>query len=80
MYDMMRNPDVSFKDITYRQHELGGFYYGPYNVKPKEGKDNWKRPYYFDKAAMMQKFYEYVQANHATGYETSWSSWLKTQK
>ena len=80
MYDMMRNPDVSFKDITYRQHELGGFYYGPYNVKPKEGKDDWKRPYYFDKAAMMQKFYEYVQANHATGYETSWSSWLKTQK
>ena len=80
MYDMMRNPGVSFKDITYRQHELGGFYYGPYNVKPKQGKDDWKQPYYLDKAAMMQKFYEYVQANYKNGYAVSWSAWLKTQK
>ena len=82
MYDMMRNPGVSFKDITYRQHELGGFYYGPYHVKPKEGKEknDWKLPYYLDKAAMMQKFYEYVQANYKNGYATTWSAWLKTQK
>ena len=79
MYDMMRNPQVSFKDITYRQHMLGGFYYGPFKAKVKEA-DSWKKAYYEEKAAMMQKFYDYVQANYQTNFQTTWSKWLHQQQ
>lgn len=40
MYDMMKNPDVSLKDILYRQHLLGGNYVA-YTIKiqnPVNGK------------------------------------------
>lgn len=76
MTDMMKNPEVSLKDILYREHEIGGFYYGEYPIKTKE-KDNWKGKYYREKITMIAQFYRYVQDNHATGYATPWSVWLK---
>ena len=79
LYDMMRNPDVSLKDILYRQHEIGGTYLG-YEGGLQQGKPaGWKSVYYADKAEKIQSFYWYVQQNHADGYKVLWSEWLKAQ-
>lgn len=76
MTDMMRNPGVPLGDILCREHEIGGFYYGAYPIEAGSDAD-WKTPYYEEKVRMMAHFYQYVQACHADGYRTSWSSWLK---
>ena len=72
MYDMLRNPDVPYKDIVYRQCLIGGVY-TPYLGK---GKKSWRRPYYAEKKKMLRLFYQYVQENRDTGYAVSWSAWL----
>ena len=79
MYDMMKNPSVSLKDILHRQYLLGGSYiaYDPSMPYPTK---NWKDDYYHVKARMVAKFYEYVQQNHANNYVTPWSVWLKNHK
>ena len=74
MYDMMKNPDVSLGDILSRQYLLGGNYVAYEIAKPKP--DQWKADYYHQKAHMVEKFYQYVQENHADGFKTSWSQWL----
>lgn len=74
MYDMMKNPDVSLGDILSRQYLLGGNYVAYEIAKPKP--DQWKADYYHQKAHMVEKFYQYVQENHANGFKTSWSQWL----
>ena len=76
MTDMLKNPSVSLKDILYRQHEIGGFYYGEFPIKTKD-KDSWKTKYYREKIVMIEQFYRYVQENRADGYQTPWSVWLK---
>jgi cardiolipin synthase len=48
-------------------------------AKVKEA-DSWKKAYYEEKAAMMQKFYDYVQANYQTNFQTTWSKWLHQQQ
>lgn len=71
LYDMMQNPDVSLKDITYRHAMLGSnymFYLGD--------EDNYKKPLYEEKAQMTPLLYQYVQENVATNFEMSWSEWL----
>ena len=79
MYDMMKNPSVSLKDILHRQYLLGGSYiaYDPSMPYPTK---NWKDDYYHVKARMVAKFYEYVQQNHANNYAMPWSVWLKNHK
>lgn len=79
LYDMMRNPDVTLKDILYRQHEIGGTYLGYEGAKHQDRTEGWKSVYYADKAEMIQSFYRYVQQNHADGYKVLWSEWLKLQ-
>ena len=76
MTDMLQNPAVSLRDILYREHEIGGFYYGAYptDIKLEEG---WKVRYYEEKVRMLAHFYDYVQENHADGYQVPWSVWLK---
>ena len=78
IYDMMKNPDVSLKDILYRQHLLGGNYVA-YTIKNPKSSE-WKADYYHQKAQMINKFYQYVQENHQDNYQTSWSDWLKTHE
>lgn len=77
LYDMMKNPSVSLKDILYRQHLIGGTYLGYTVDTPKKG--DWKADYYNEKARMIGLFYEYVQQNHTDNYQTNWSAWLKHQ-
>ena len=74
MADMMKNPDVSLKDILQRQHLIGGNYVA-YKI-PKPKKDQWKADYYADKARMVNLFYTYVQQNYQNNFATPWSQWL----
>ena len=73
MYDMMKNPQVSLKDILYRQLLLGGNYV----AYTGEGSNSWKVPFYQQKADMIKVFYQYVQENHQSNYKVLWSKWLE---
>lgn len=75
IYDMMKNPAISLKDILYRQYFIGGNYIAHTINDPS--KRNWKTDCYDEKAKMVQLFYKYVQENHSTNYKTSWPIWLK---
>ncbi|MGL5270075.1 MAG: hypothetical protein ACRC7I_06005 [Selenomonadaceae bacterium] len=75
MYDMMRNPEVSAKDVVYRQYLMGG----QYAMFSGSGKNNWKNDYYTEKTRMIPQFYQYVQENAANGFQRSWSQWLKAK-
>ena len=76
MYDMMRNPQLPMETILERQHAIGG------NIVNYEGNgtNQWKNPYYKEKARMIKAFYEYVQQNHKTGYRMKWSEWLSKRE
>lgn len=76
MYDMIRNPDISLEDILSRQYLLGGNYIAYEMDKPKP--NQWKAAYYHEKAAMIAKFYQYVQENHANHFTMRWSRWLRS--
>lgn len=75
IYDMMKNPAISLKDILYRQYFIGGNYVA--HTINDSSKSNWKTDCYNEKARMVQLFYKYVQENHNNNYKTSWSIWLK---
>lgn len=44
--------------------------------KPKP--NQWKAAYYHEKAAMIPKFYQYVQETHANHFTMRWSRWLRS--
>lgn len=71
MYDIMKNPNLSLTNILKRQQLLGGN-----DVAHTMTEDTWKAPYYEEKAMMIRKFYRYVQQNHHTDFQLSWSEWL----
>ena len=74
LYDMMRNPGVSLKDIAYRQA-----YLGKKNVL-NPGKDgSWKEPYITERAEIMPKLYDYVQANYENGFTQLWSEYRQAK-
>lgn len=78
MYDMIKNPDVSYRDIVYRQYEIGGNY-TPHDVThPQRG--DWKGPYYHEKHEMISLFYRYVQDEMKRGGDMAWSQWLKKKR
>ena len=40
--------------------------------------DNYKVPYYAEKAKMIPLFCQYVEENYESDYEVKWSEWLAT--
>lgn len=74
LYDMMKNPSISMKDIMYRQTKLGSNY--PLYLQEK---DNWKKELYQEKADNFVLLYEYVQENYKDNYSISWSDWKKNK-
>lgn len=74
-YDMMRNPGLPLKDIAYRQCLLGGNYLLYDGSAP--GEDPVKAELCAEKAQMIALFYDYIQANHATAYQTRWGEWKR---
>lgn len=71
LYDKMKNPTVSMRDITVRQ-TLTGSEYPLYDTDSNSfhGKLNRK------KARMTPLLFQYVEENYATNYAVSWSAWL----
>lgn len=82
MYDMMQNPDVSLKDILYRQYLIGGEYvaYVPVSEKNAQNDTSWRYVFYKNKAKMVAFFYKYVQSNYRNNYKIQWSQWLLENK
>lgn len=72
IYDKMRNPHVSNKDILYR-HSMTGSNYPLYLG---DG-DSYKDPLYKEKAELAPLVFEYIEENHESNYKVSWSEWLK---
>ena len=71
LYDMMKNPGVSYEDISDRQSALGASSMRVKHLdpaKPDEKADNKERA--------SRLLYQYVQENRADGYQVSWTDWL----
>lgn len=74
LYDKMKNPDLADQDILYR-HAMTGSNYPLYLGSP----DSYKVPMYAEKAEMTPLLLQYVEENHESNYEVSWSEWLEAQ-
>lgn len=72
-YDFLRNPDVSEKDVIYRQYKLGGNFMYYQGDKPKE--ESFKVPLAKEKAEMIPLVYKYIQENQPKGFRNSWAQW-----
>ena len=72
LYDKMKNPQVSDKDIMYRQAQMGS------NYPIYTGTDA-NAPMYAEKAEMTPILYRYVEENAADGYAVSWTEWLSAE-
>lgn len=75
IYDKMRNPNVSDKDILYRNSMTGS----NYPLYLGDG-DSYKDPLYKEKAEMTPLIFKYIEENYQQNYETTWSEWLKNLK
>lgn len=72
-YDFLRNPDVSEKDVVYRQYKIGGNFMYYKGDDPDE--DPFKVELSKERAEMVPLVYRYIQENHAQGFPVSWSQW-----
>lgn len=75
LYDKMKNPQISEKDIFYRQFRMGS----NYPLYPGS-EDSYKYPLYGGKAEMAPLLMQYVEENYSDNYATSWSDWLEQNK
>ncbi len=69
IYDMMKNPDVSFDDIMLR-HALTGSSYFPYVDESSDIAD-----VYAFRAKRIRQVYDYIQEMDGN-YTVSWSEWI----
>ena len=69
LYDKMKNPQVSDKDIMYRHAQMGA----SYPIYTGSGSN---AAMYAEKAELTPLLYQYVEENAADGFETSWTEWL----
>lgn len=73
-FDMLRNPEISEKDIVYRQCLIGGtcayFEYYP-------GVKEWRIPLFTETSHMIHVMKMYADQNVGNGYSKSWSQWKK---
>ena len=70
IYDMIRNPDVSFEDIMLR-HALTGSSYFPYADEESELKD-----VYALRARRIRQVYDYLHEERREGDRILWSDWV----
>ena len=73
-FDMLRNPQISEKDIVYRQCLIGGTcaYFEYY-----EGVKMWRVPLFIETGNMIHVMKMYADQNVGNGYAKSWSQWKK---
>ena len=71
IYDMMKNPGVSFEDIVTR-HAMTGTSYFPY----VNGSSALASVYEL-RAKRIRQVYEYIQENRDTDYAVRWSDWVE---
>lgn len=76
-FDMLRNPQVSEKDIVYRHLLIGGvnLYY-----TYKEGDKLWRVPLFNEINYMVSLMKKYAEENAANNYSVPWSVWKSTKR
>lgn len=74
MYDILKNPDVTFEEICKRQYLLGGT-----NLLLEPQGDDWYSKMACDRANKIRLFYEFVQETRAEENGLQWSEWLKSR-
>ena len=72
IYDMMKNPDVSFEDIMLR-HAMTGSSYFPYVNQSSDIAD-----VYAFRAKRIRQIYDYLKEMNGN-YTTRWSEWIKEE-
>ena len=72
LYDKMKNPQVSDKDIMYRHARMGASY-------PIYTGSGANAPMYTEKAEITPLLYQYVEENCTDGYAVSWTEWLNAR-
>ena len=70
IYDMIRNPEVSFEDIMLR-HAMTGSSYFPYVNEASELAD-----VYALRARRIRQVYEYLHTEWRSGAGIAWSAWV----
>lgn len=73
IYDMIRNPGVSFEDIVLR-HALTGSSYFPYVDEANE-----LAPVYALRARRIRQVYDYLHGDPAMVADTPWSEWVANE-
>lgn len=71
MYEMMKHPELPLVTILEHQKDINGI-----DEEAVNDVIGWKKPYAEQRLQMLRKFYRYVQQNHQTNFNTSWSTWL----
>ena len=74
IYDMIKNPDVSFDDIMLR-HAMTGSSYFPYVNESSELAD-----VYALRARRIRQIYDYLHGDQGDGAETSWREYVSHQE
>lgn len=75
MFDILKNcKKVSFEEIIYRQHLLGGK-----NLADQGAPNSWKHECFVDRYTFIRGFYDYVRS-HADGLTLSWTDHQKRMK
>jgi len=69
LYDKMKNPQVSDKDIMYRHAMMGASY-------PIYTGTGANAPMYAEKAELTPLLYKYVEENVGDGFTLSWTEWI----
>lgn len=74
MYDIMRHPELSLEDIAARQHALGGSNL----LSPAKGNGIYS-VWAEERRYMLQRFYDYVQANYQDNFAIPWWQWIRAR-
>ena len=80
LYDMMKNPDVPLEDVLRRQALAGAMNLLPARqTRVSSDGDVSKQSKTDQRKEMIQVLWQYVQENHADGYQVRWSDWLENR-
>jgi hypothetical protein len=70
IYEMMQKPDVPVEDILQHQADTGS---GNLVERSAPEKSHAQK----ERCVLARAVFQYIQANHESGYELKWSEWLE---
>ena len=71
IYDMLKNPEITYGDVTVRHAKAGGTFI-PYVSKKSKYTEEFAL-----RAKRNRQVYQYIQENQGMGFKLSWQEWLE---